>query len=336
MILVTGGTGLVGSHLLYQLALKNNVIRATHRVDSDTERVKLLFKFYSKNFNHLFEKIKWVEADINNLPQLEDAFCGISYVYHCAGYISFDPSRYRTLRRVNIKGTSNIVNLCIKNKIRKLCYVSSVASLGYNSKKIDENNFWDGNKDKSSYAISKYGGEMEVWRGAQEGIKSIIVNPGIIVGPGFWNSAIGLIFKMVINKKRFHTNSKTGYIGVEDVVNAMICLMNSKIENERYILVNEILSYKKVIKIVSNLCGYDYKSTYMSKFKLKIFLILDLILSKFLNRERRLNKTLIKTFSRDFNYSSEKIKKKLNGFEFTSIHESFEKSCQFYSQERSF
>lgn len=334
MILVTGGTGLVGSHLIYQLTLENNVIRATHRADSDIERVKLLFKFYSKDFNELFKKIEWIEADLNNLSQLQDAFKDISFVYHCAAYISFDPSRYETLRRVNIRGTANIVNLCINNKIKKLCHVSSVATLGYNIKEIDENNYWDGNKHKSAYAISKYGAEMEVWRGVQEGVKSVIINPGVIIGPGFSKSAFGTIIKMVTNKKRFHTCGKTGYVDVRDIANIMIRLMNSKIENERYILVNKNLSYKKVIDMVSSNLGMKNKSTFVSKSKLKIALVFDLVSSKFFNKERKLSKALCKTLTRNFNYSSKKIKKILN-FEFTSILETFEKSCQFYSQEKS-
>jgi nucleoside-diphosphate-sugar epimerase len=334
MILVTGGTGLVGSHLIYQLTLENNVIRATHRADSDIERVKLLFKFYSKDFNQLFKKIEWIEADLNNLSQLQDAFKDISFVYHCAACISFDPSRYETLRRVNIRGTANIVNLCIKNKIKKLCHVSSVATLGYNIKEIDENNYWDGNKHKSAYAISKYGAEMEVWRGVQEGVKSVIINPGVIIGPGFSKSAFGTIIKMVTNKKRFHTCGKTGYVDVRDISNIMIRLMNSKIENERYILVNKNLSYKKVIDMVSSNLGLKNKSTFVSKSKLKIALVFDLVSSKIFNKERRLSKALCKTLTRNFNYSSKKIKKNLN-FEFTSILETFEKSCQFYSQEKS-
>ena len=334
MILVTGGTGLVGSHLIYQLTLENNVIRATHRADSDIERVKLLFKFYSKNFNQLFKKIEWIEADLNNLSQLQDAFKDISFVYHCAAYISFDPSKYETLRRVNIRGTANIVNLCIKNKIKKLCHVSSVATLGYNIKEIDENNYWDGNKHKSAYAISKYGAEMEVWRGVQEGVKSVIINPGVIIGPGFSKSAFGKIIKMVTKKKRFHTCGKTGYVDVRDIANIMIRLMNSKIENERYIVVNKNLSYKRVIDIVSSNLGLKNKSTFLSKSKLKIALMLDLVSSKFLNKERKLSKALCKTLTRNFNYSSKKIKKSLS-FQFTSILETFEKSCQFYSQEKS-
>ena len=334
MILVTGGTGLVGSHLIYQLTLENNVIRATHRADSDIERVKLLFKFYSKNFNQLFKKIEWIEADLNNLSQLQDAFKDISFVYHCAAYISFDPSKYETLRRVNIGGTANIVNLCIKNKIKKLCHVSSVATLGYNTNEIDENNYWDGNKHKSAYAISKYGAEMEVWRGVQEGVKSVIINPGVIIGPGFSKSAFGTIIKMVSNKKRFHTCGKTGYVDVRDIANIMIRLMNTKIENERYIIINKNLSYKKVIDMVSSNLGLKKKSTFVSKSKLKIALVFDLVSSKFLNKERKLSKALCKTLTRNFNYSSKKIKKSLN-FEFTSILETFEKSCQFYSQGKS-
>ena len=334
MILVTGGTGLVGSHLIYQLTLENNVIRATHRADSDIERVKLLFKFYSKDFNQLFKKIEWIEADLNNLSQLQDAFKDVSFVYHCAAYISFDPSKYETLRRVNIRGTANIVNLCVKNKIKKLCHVSSVATLGYNIKEIDENNYWDGNKHKSAYAISKYGAEMEVWRGVQEGVKSVIINPGVIIGPGFSKSAFGTIIKMVTNKKRFHTCGKTGYVDVRDIANIMIRLMNSKIENKRYILVNKNLSYKKVIDMVSSNLGMKNKSTFVSKSKLKIALVFDLVSSKFFNKERKLSKALCKTLTRNFNYSSKKIKKNLN-FEFTSILETFEKSCQFYSQEKS-
>ena len=175
---------------------------------------------------------------------------------------------------------------------------------------------------------------MEVWRGVQEGVKSVIINPGVIIGPGFSKSAFGTIIKMVTNKKRFHTCGKTGYVDVRDIANIMIRLMNSKIENERYILVNKNLSYKKVIDMVSSNLGLKNKSTFVSKSKLKIALVFDLVSSKFFNKERKLSKALCKTLTRNFNYSSKKIKKSLN-FEFTSILETFEKSCQFYSQEKS-
>ena len=192
MVLVTGGTGLVGSHLLLKLAQQNKSVRALYRKGANLERVKTVFSYYSKNSKSLYETIEWAEADLNDLPKLTLAFKDITHVYHCAAYISFDPSNYKILRATNIKGTANIVNLSIANKVEKLCYVSSVATLGYDADLITEETQWEGNQNQSVYAISKYGAEMEVWRASQEGVAAVIVNPGVILGPGFWNSGSGL------------------------------------------------------------------------------------------------------------------------------------------------
>ena len=230
MVLVTGGTGLVGSHLLLKLAKQNQSVRAIYRKGANLERVKTVFSYYSKNSKSLYENIEWAEADLNDLPKLTLAFKDITHVYHCAAYISFDPSNYKILRATNIKGTANIVNLSIANKIEKLCYVSSVATLGYDADLITEETKWGGNQNQSVYAISKYGAEMEVWRASQEGVAAVIVNPGVILGPGFWNSGSGLLFKLVRKKQGYFTNGRTGYVAVNDVTKAMIDLMDSDIK----------------------------------------------------------------------------------------------------------
>ena len=99
MILVTGGTGLVGSHLLYQLALKNEDIIAIHRKASDLSTVKKVFSYYTDNFESLFSSIQWLEADINDIPSLTKAFVGVTRVYHSAALISFDPADYKKMRK---------------------------------------------------------------------------------------------------------------------------------------------------------------------------------------------------------------------------------------------
>ena len=188
--------------------------------------------------------------DLNDIPKLTLAFEDITYVYHCAAYISFDPSDYKKLRNANIKGTANIVNLCISNAIKKLCYVSSIATLGHHSKKINEETYWSGNQDQSAYAISKYGAEMEVWRGTQEGIPTVIVNPGVIIGPGFWNTGSGLLFKLAYKGQSYAAKGVTAYVDVKDVVLAMTQLMNSSIENERYILASANVSYQEIMSMI--------------------------------------------------------------------------------------
>ena len=108
MILVTGATGLVGSHLLLQLLSKNETVKALYRDKSKIETVKQLF--LSKNQIVLFEQINWIKGDITDIPSLEKAFENITSVYHCAALISFDPKDEEELRKINIEGTANIIN----------------------------------------------------------------------------------------------------------------------------------------------------------------------------------------------------------------------------------
>ena len=70
----------------------------------------------------------------------------VDYVYHCAAFVSFEPDKYFQLRDINIEGTANIVNLSISNKIKKLCYVSSIAAIGqeeHSDQLITEETDWN-------------------------------------------------------------------------------------------------------------------------------------------------------------------------------------------------
>ena len=330
MILVTGGTGLVGSHLLLKLAQQGKKIRATYRKGSDLERVKIIFSYYFKNTVELFDVIEWIEADLNDIPKLTLAFKDITYVYHCAAYISFDPSDYKKLRNVNIKGTANIVNLCISNAIKKLCYVSSIATLGHHSKNINEETYWSGNQDQSVYAISKYGAEMEVWRGTQEGIPTVIVNPGVIIGPGFWNTGSGLLFKLAYKGQSYAAKGVTAYVDVKDVVLAMTQLMNSSIENERYILASANVSYQEIMSMICKTLHVKSPKKVASKVLLSIGWRADWLFSKVLRRKRRLTKELAKTLFKKSFYSSDKIQKDLKGFQWTPITDSVSATCRFF------
>ena len=330
MVLVTGGTGLVGSHLLLKLAQQNQSVRALYRKGANLERVKTVFSYYSKNSKSLYETIEWAEADLNDLPKLTLAFKDITHVFHCAAYISFDPSNYKILRATNIKGTANIVNLSIANKVEKLCYVSSVATLGYDADLITEETKWEGNQNQSVYAISKYGAEMEVWRASQEGVAAVIVNPGVILGPGFWNSGSGLLFKLAGKKQRYFTNGRTGYVAVNDVTNAMLDLMDSDIKNQRYVLVAENLTYKEILTTVAKSMEIAPPTKLASERMLQFAMVYDWLQSKLLGRKRRLSKALCRALTRDCKFSSEKIKTDLKSFKFTPISEATQQVVQYF------
>ena len=333
MVLVTGGTGLIGSHLLFKLTQQGVSIRAIYRKGSDIDRVREIFSYYSSNSADLFGKIEWVEADLNDLPNLSLAFEGIKRVYHCAALISFDPSDYKLLRKTNIRGTANIVNLCINHAVEKLCYVSTIATLGYDADCIDEETHWSGNQNQSVYAISKYGAEMEVWRGIQEGVSTVIVNPGVVLGPGFWSFGSGLLFDLVKKGTPFVTDGGTGYVAVQDVVTAMVRLMNTSIENQRYILTNGHHSYYKIMSMISRELKAKLPKKMSSSFWLALAWRIDWIRSKVFGRKRRLTRQLSYTLQKKSYYSADKIKQDLEGFEFTAISDSICSTSQFFLKE---
>jgi len=333
MILVTGGTGLVGSHLLYHLSLKHDSIKAIYRNTSNLNAVKNVFSYYSKDFESLFNKIEWIEADITDVYSLELAFENVKKVYHAAAMISFNPKDYRTMRKINIEGTSNVVNLSIANKIDKLCFVSSIATLekNLNSKTIDETCEWNIEKNNYGYAITKYGAEMEIWRASQEGIDMVIVNPGVILGAGFWHQGSGQMFTKIYKGLPFYSTGVTGYVSVKDVVEIMIQLMESTIKNERFIVVSENRSFKDVFLEISKNFQKKPPTIKVNKFMSEIGWRVGRFISFFSGKAPILTKNSAKSIHNKHYYSSEKIIQQLN-YSFTPIEQTIKAICKLYKK----
>ena len=191
MILVVGATGFLGSHLVYHLVKNGYKVRATYRNIELIKQVKDICKYYDNCFPDFHSNIEWVPADITDYDSLSKAFNGVTYVYNCAGYVSFDPRDRERMIKVNVEGTRNLVNLSLHNKITKLLHVSSISALGdtIDGSPVDEECQWVRKKNQSWYSITKFNAETEVWRGSAEGLNMVVVNPSVIIGPGDWDGA---------------------------------------------------------------------------------------------------------------------------------------------------
>jgi len=330
MILVTGGTGLVGSHLLFELTKEDQNIRALYRRTETIEKVKKVFSYYSDKTDTQFKKIEWVQGDLNDVPKLEKAFKDITHVYHCAALISFAPNDYDQLKKINTEGTANIVNLCISHSIQKLCYVSSVATMGFDPIKITEETTWKPEEKQNVYALTKHAAEMEVWRGIQEGVSSVIVNPGVVLGPGFFSSGSGLLFKIIYKGLNYKTEGITGYVDVNDVVKSMLLLMNGKHANERYILIGGTLSFAEFSTQISNELGVKAPQKIAKRWVLSIAWRLDWLNYKIIGKKRKLTKNMCRTLNTKNYYSSSKFLKQEKGFKFTPISKTISELSQFF------
>ncbi|WP_108245912.1 NAD-dependent epimerase/dehydratase family protein [Muricauda brasiliensis] len=332
MILVTGGTGLIGSHLLFRLISNGNNVRSNYRTQASIEKVRKVFGYYTDNPSALVEKIDWVQADITELGGLDKLFDGIEQVYHCAALISFDPKDFKLLERTNVEGTANMVNLSIKNGVKKLCYVSSIAAIGASvkQKETTEENEW--NEARATvYGITKYEAELEVWRGSQEGLDIVVVNPGVVIGPGFWKSGSGSFFTYASKGKNYYIPGGTGFVTVTDVVNAMTLLMDSNIRTEGYILVNQNMTYKELFEKIAPNLGVSPPTKKVSKFMIECFWRWDWVRSNIFGKRRKLSKAVAKGLFNKEDYSSEKIKSVLD-FEFEDLDKAIEFCCDRFTE----
>jgi len=251
MIFVTGGTGLLGSHLLQQLTFKGEKVRAIYRDKSKIQQVKQLFDFYKSPKNQ-YDLIEWVECDVLDVVTLNELMQGIDEVYHCAAMVSFRKKDYNLMLRTNRQGTANVVNCALSNSVKRFLHVSSTAAVGktYNQDGegyVVETNKWDPEDNHSGYAITKYLSENEVWRGIEEGLNAVIINPSVIIGPGNWNESSLSIFKTLANGLQFYTSGANAFVDVRDVVRAAQMLIKDESAfGQRYLCTGTNISFKEL------------------------------------------------------------------------------------------
>lgn len=316
MILVTGATGFLGSELIQQLTAENKNVRALKRPSSTIPPLLLGNP-----------RIEWFDADITDMESLADAFSSVNQVFHCAAFISFDPRAKKQLFKVNIEGTSHIVNFCLENGAR-LVHVSSVAALG-NARKgelISEKDYWEYDPTAHGYAISKYEGEMEVWRGIAEGLNAVIVNPSVIIGKNSGFNGSGAIFKLVKDGLKFYTDGATGLVDVEDVATVMRRLMDSPLHSERFIVSAENLRYKDFFEEISKGFGSKAPSIEARPWMLGIAWRAAKIASIFSGKTPALTKDAARSSFNHSYYGNRKIKEALD-INFKPVSLSIRETC---------
>ena len=330
MIFITGGTGLVGSHLLIRLLQSGQSVKALCRPDSDLGKVSALFESYGPETRALFPKIKWVEGDLNDLPSLIHAFEEVTEVYHCAALISFDPKDRELLHNINHKGTQNIVNLCLKKEVRRLYYCSSIATIGGIKSPITENDLWDFS-GSNVYATSKHLAEMEVWRGGQEGLETVIVNPGVIVGPGFWNQGSGVFFTAVASGLKYALPGSTGFVGVWDVVKSFEAIADKERFNQRFILVAENLKYSEVLSQIADVLNVPGPKKQLKQWQLECLWRLDWLRATLTRGPRKLSRATARNLRIPRVYSADKVED-LTGLLFQPIADVIRRCGDHYTK----
>jgi dihydroflavonol-4-reductase len=320
MILVTGGTGFLGSHLLRKLVNAGMPVRALYRAEVP-QQVK-----------DIADRIEWVKGDVMDIFALEDALVGVDKVYHCAGVVSFRPGDEQRIMKVNAEGTANVVNMALDAGVSKLLHVSSVAAIGRVKTGIvlTETVEWQDSPNNSRYSESKHLAEMEVWRGIAEGLPSVIVNPATILGSGYWEDGSGALIKNAWKEFPYYTKGINAFTDVEDVATLMVRLMESDIVAERFIIANDNLSYYDLFREMAEQLGKRPPHKEVKPWQAELIWRVEAIRTKLTGKKALITKETARTAQQQVFYSSEKVQKAFPDFKFTPLKETIARMSKDY------
>ncbi len=320
MIIVTGGSGLVGRELIAQLLQRGEPVTA----------------LYNKTPLPDFDSplLQQVPCNILDIAGLEAVMEGAEQVYHCAGIVTFNPARRDELFKINVEGTANVVNAAINTGVRKLVHVSSVAALGRirEGEAISESMHWTPETSNSLYGKSKYLAEMEVWRGIGEGLEAVMVNPVIILGNGNWNSGSTHIFRSVYDEFPWYSEGVTGFVDVRDVAAAMIQLMNSSISGERFILSEGNYTYREVFEKIARAFGKKPPHKRITPFLAALVWRLEALKSRFTGKDPLVTRETARTALAKAFFDNSKLKRFLPDFSYHSLEDTITHTCERLQQ----
>jgi nucleoside-diphosphate-sugar epimerase len=332
MVFVTGGTGLLGAHVLLELLSRGKDVRALKRSNSDVEKMKSVFAFYLNSRAQVeFNKITWVDGDLLDISSLEEAIDGCSEVFHCAAKVSFIKKDFDEMWRVNKIGTENIVNVCLAKKVAHLCYISSTATIGKNQEHPlnTEKDKWIKEKDNSNYSVTKYSAEMEVWRGIEEGLKAVILNPSVILGPGNWNESSISIFKVIKKRLKFYTSGENAFVDARDVATIAVELTDRRAHAERYLVVAENMTFKDLFNLIAQKFKVKPPSVLVKPWMARLAWKTEGILRFLFQRKQNITRETARSSMSINRYSNEKVKAALN-FQFISVENSVINAVKYF------
>lgn len=323
MVLVTGGTGFLGSYIIKELIEKNYSVRAIRRPTS-----KLPFYIPAE----ILDRVEWVEADLLDLVSLEDAMEGADAVIHSAATVSFHKSDKNLMYQVNTQGTCHLVNTALEKNVPRFIHVSSVAALGRTktNSHVTEEKKWQESDNNTHYAISKHKAEMEVWRGIGEGLNAVIINPSTFLGHGDWNTTSCRIFKAVYDEFPWYTIGVNGFVDVEDVARTTRLLMESDISEQRYIVNAENWSFEKLLNEIADGFGKKHPTRKANPFLTNFVRRIEQMKTLFADSKPLLTKESARVANSITYFANDKLLRALPGFSFTPLQETIQKACKKY------
>jgi len=328
-VFITGATGFIGSHI-------------ARRYLADGYSVTVLFRPTSGYglLADVADQLTWHEGDVLDIPSLEAVIQPDMDVIHAAAIVSFVSKDRDRMERINVEGTANIVNVCLKAGVRKLGYVSSVAAIGRPSAKggktgqpmlINEELKWEESPNNSTYAKTKYWAELEVWRGVAEGLNAVMVNPSIVLGVGDWSRSSLQLVKYVQDERPFYPSGLVNYVDVLDVTDALVGLMQSDVRSRRFILNGGTIPYRSLLEQLATVLGKRPPTLSIPPTLSRLLWPLEAVRAWLMDKAPLITKETARSASSLYQYDGRSIEKVLD-FQYRALSETLKRVADAFGR----
>jgi nucleoside-diphosphate-sugar epimerase len=329
MNLITGITGLLGTHIALELLSRGEKVRGLIRENSSTDTLQRVFAYYGSS--DLFSRIEWITGDVLDVTSLVEATEGCTAVFHCAAVVSYHRLDRKAMYKINVEGTINVVNAAIHHGNVRLVHISSTAAIGrtLHDQELDENSEWKEGKNTTHYAITKHLSEIEVWRGIQEGLNAVIINSGFIIGPGDFGRSSAAMFQRIYRGVPFYPPGGTGFISASDVARVSVELLAKEQFGERFIAVAENRSMKEVFSLVAAALGKPVPTKEVTMPMLWTALIGEQLREWLTGKKALVTREIIRNMQGTHTFNNEKLKR-ITGERFQSVEDAVKRSAQLF------
>jgi dihydroflavonol-4-reductase len=245
--LVTGATGLIGSHIAHLVAARGDDVRLTVRDGSESELIDDLD----------CERVKF---DVLDRSAVRRALKGVERVFHAAGVTSLDPADAQRVIQVNLHGTKTVMEESLRAGVQRVVYTSSSAALGPAEPggAADESQLFRAARLGIPYVNAVHEGEVETLRQAARGLPVVCVNPCVVFGAGDVNLAsTGLVRDFLLGRLPLYTEGAINVVDVRDVARGHLQADERGAVGERYILGGRNFTYDRLFADLGRLSGVE-------------------------------------------------------------------------------
>jgi nucleoside-diphosphate-sugar epimerase len=320
-IFVTGATGFVGSYIVRKLIKEGfSNITCLKRQVSSMDLV-----------SDVVDHIHWVEGDILDLSFLEEALVSFDLIIHAAADVTFSLKNKKKVIETALTGTANLVNAALFCQVPKFIHISSIAAIGRKKlvDHIDEKDLFSHSPYDTTYGLSKFLAEQEVWRGHAEGLHVTVLCPSMVLGAGDFTSSSPKLFTKISKGLRFYPLGTNGWVDVRDVATAVYMVAVDNHDGQRYIISAQNLKYQDVFNQIAIKMNVARPSQPITNLRGNIFWRLEAIKSWIMGSEPVFTKETFMSTSVTAIYDNSKSAKEL-GINYTNIDQTITDTVQSF------